>query len=129
MGDSNGNTISTVEHILSALFGLDIDNIFIDLDNQEVPVHDGSKKFVEEIEKVELLTNTSKKYVKILKPVEVKESCKVARVLPFKYTMISTEINYTNQMIGKQSISVILNKDIYKTQILANKNFWIVKGR
>ena len=129
LGDSNGNTISTVEHILSALFGLDIDNIFIDLDNQEVPVHDGSsKKFVEEIEKVGVIDQHSfKKYVKILKPVEVKESCKVARVLPFKYTMISTEINYTNQMIGKQSISVILNKDIYKTQICEARTFGLLK--
>ena len=49
----HGNTISTVEHILSALYGLDIDNVFIDLDNNEVPVNDGSsKKFREEIDKV-----------------------------------------------------------------------------
>ena len=44
LGDAYGNTISTVEHILSALYGLDIDNVFIDLDNNEVPVNDGSSK-------------------------------------------------------------------------------------
>ena len=129
LSDSNGNTISTVEHILSALYGLDIDNVFIDLDNNEVPVNDGSsKKFVEEIEKVGTSQQDSfKQYVKILKPVEVREGEKIARVLPFNYTMVSTEINYMNKVIGKQSISVILNKDIYKTQICEARTFGLLK--
>ena len=38
----NGNSISTVEHILSACYGLELDNIYIDLDSNEVPVYDGS---------------------------------------------------------------------------------------
>ena len=42
ISDNNGNTVSTVEHILSALYGLEIDNIFIDLNSNEVPVCDGS---------------------------------------------------------------------------------------
>ena len=42
ISDNNGNNISTVEHILSALYGLEIDNIYIDLDSNEVPVCDGS---------------------------------------------------------------------------------------
>ena len=42
LSDGNGNNISTVEHILSALHGLEIDNVYIDLDSNEVPVCDGS---------------------------------------------------------------------------------------
>ena len=42
LSDGNGNNISTVEHILSALHGLEIDNVYIDLDSDEVPVCDGS---------------------------------------------------------------------------------------
>ena len=129
LGDAHGNTISTVEHILSALYGLDIDNVFIDLNNNEVPVNDGSsKKFVDEIEKVGISDQQSfKQYVKILKPIEVTEGEKVARVLPFDYTMFSTEINYSNKVIGKQSISLMLNKKIYKSQICEARTFGLLK--
>ncbi len=129
LGDMHGNTISTVEHILSALYGLDIDNVFIDLDNNEVPVNDGSsKKFVEEIDKVGISDQQSfKEYVKILKPIEVCEGEKVARVLPFSYTMFSTEINYTNKVIGKQSISLMLNQDIYRTQVCEARTFGLLR--
>ena len=129
LGDAHGNTISTVEHILSALYGLDIDNVFIDLNNHEVPVNDGSsKKFVDEIEKVGIGDQQSfKQYVKILRPIEIIEGEKVARVLPFDYTMFSTEINYSNKVIGKQSISLMLNKQIYKSQICEARTFGLLK--
>jgi UDP-3-O-[3-hydroxymyristoyl] N-acetylglucosamine deacetylase len=129
LGDAHGNTISTVEHILSALYGLDIDNVFIDLNNNEVPVNDGSsKKFVDEIEKVGISDQQSfKQYMKILRPIEVTEGEKVARVLPFDYTMFSTEINYSNKVIGKQSISLMLNKKIYKSQICEARTFGLLK--
>ena len=42
LSDKNGNKISTVEHILSASYGLEIDNIFLDLNSDEIPVCDGS---------------------------------------------------------------------------------------
>ena len=129
LGDAYGNTISTVEHILSALYGLDIDNVFIDLDNNEVPVNDGSsKKFVDEIDRVGVSDQQSfKEYVKILRPIEVSEGQKVARVLPFNYTMFSTEINYSNKVIGKQSISLMLNKDIYRSQICEARTFGLLR--
>lgn len=129
LGDVYGNTISTVEHILSALYGLDIDNVFIDLDNNEVPVNDGSsKKFVDEIDRVGVSDQQSfKAYVKILKPIEVSEGKKIARVLPFNYTMFSTEINYSNKVIGKQSISLMLNKDIYRSQICEARTFGLLR--
>ena len=129
LGDAYGNTISTVEHILSALYGLDIDNVFIDLDNNEVPVNDGSsKKFVDEIDRVGVSDQQSfKEYVKILRPIEVSEGEKVARVLPFNYTMFSTEINYSNKVIGKQSISIMLNKDIYRSQICEARTFGLLR--
>ena len=51
--EKGSQTISTVEHLLSALYGLGIDNLYIDLDSMEVPIMDGSgKRFIEEIERV-----------------------------------------------------------------------------
>ena len=68
ISDEFGNSVSTIEHILSALYGMELDNIFIDLDNKEVPVYDGSaQKFIEEIEKAGTIEqNSYKNFIKIL---------------------------------------------------------------
>ena len=53
LSDSNGNSVSTVEHILSALYALEIDNVIIELDSNEIPVYDGSAQdFVKKIKEV-----------------------------------------------------------------------------
>ena len=129
ISDKLGNSVSTIEHILSALHGMDLDNIFIDLDNKEVPVYDGSaQNFIEEIEKVGTIEqNSYKSFVKILKKVEVRDGDKLARVLPFDYTLITSEINYENQVIGKQSMSILLNRDIYISQISKARTFGLLE--
>ena len=125
LSDLHGNTVSTVEHVLSALYGLEVDNVYIDLDSTEIPVYDGSSSdFVNSILEVGLEEQQSfKKMIKILKKVEVKNGVKVARVSPSDETIISSEINYDHPCIGKQSISILLNPQIYRTQISTARTF------
>ncbi len=125
ISNSSGDYVSTVEHILSALYGLEIDNVFIDIDSTEIPVYDGSSKiFVDKFEKTGFLQQESfKKYIKILKKVEVKSGSKIVRVVPFDQTLITSEINFEHKVIGKQSISILLNPNIYKTQICSARTF------
>ncbi len=129
LSDKKGNTISTVEHILSACYGLEIDNIFIDLDSNEIPVCDGSSfDFVNKLENSGLKEQSEfKKFIRIKKVIEVKDGTKIARVSPFDQTMISCEINYDHELIGKQSISLILTPDIYKSQICNARTFGFLK--
>jgi len=129
LSDKEGNTISTVEHILSACYGLEIDNIFIDLDSNEIPVCDGSSyDFVKKLENSGIYEQSEfKKFIRIKKVIEVKDGCKIARVSPFDETMISCEINYDHKLIGKQSISLILTPDIYKSQICEARTFGFLK--
>lgn len=125
LSDSKGNSVSTVEHILSALYALDIDNVYIDIDSNEIPVYDGSsQEFVKKLNS----TGTSemdshKRYIKIKKNIEVTDGNKKARVSPFDNTLITTEIEYNHRMIGKQTISLILNPDIYQSQICSARTF------
>ncbi len=129
LSDKEGNTISTVEHILSACYGLEVDNIFIDLDSNEIPVCDGSSHdFVKKLEISGFDEQSEfKNFIRIKKVIEVKEGCKVARVSPFEQTMISCEINYDHELIGKQSISLVLTPDIYKSQICNARTFGFLK--
>ena len=119
ISDDKGNSISTVEHILSALYAYEIDNIFIDLDSNEIPVYDGSAiEFVNQIEQAGFEEQDSyKKFIKIKKNVEVRNGNKLARVSPFVNTLITTEINYDHKLIGKQTISLLLTSKIYQSQI------------
>ena len=71
LSDNTGlHNISTVEHILSAIHGLEIDNVYIDLDSNEVPVCDGSSLVFVNLLKKKMVFNlkiTSKKFIKIKK--------------------------------------------------------------
>ena len=114
---------------MSACYGLEIDNIFIDLDSNEIPVCDGSSyEFVRKLENSGINEQAEfKKFIRIKNVIEVKDGCKIARVSPFDETMISCEINYDHKLIGKQSISLILTPDIYKSQICNARTFGFLK--
>ena len=129
LSDSNGNSVSTVEHILSALYALEIDNVIIELTSNEIPVYDGSaQEFVKQIKEVGFEEQESfKKYIKIKKNIEVKSGKKYVRACPFDNTLISTEINYDHKLIGKQSISVMLTPQIYESQICNARTFGFLK--
>src|SRR5512136_873441 len=79
-----GVMISTVEHLLSALYGLGIDNLYLDINSLEVPILDGScSRFVEEIQKAGIVSQDAlRQYIVIEKPIEVRQGDKVAGVYP-----------------------------------------------
>lgn len=121
----NGFKVSTSEHLLSALYALSIDNVIIELDSNEVPVMDGSsKEFVESIisEGIEYLDDF-KKIIKIVKKVEVTDGNKIVRVSPHNETILTCEIGFKEKVIGNQTISLLLNPDIYKSQISNARTF------
>ena len=129
ISDSNGNSISTIEHILSALYAFNVDNVYIDLDSNEVPVCDGSsKEFVALLKECGFKKQDSfKKFIKIKKIVEVKEGNKLARVSPFDQTMITCNVEYDHRCIGKQSISLMLTSELYESQICEARTFGFLK--
>ena len=129
LSDSEGNTVSTVEHILSALYALEIDNVFIDIDSNEIPVYDGSsKEFVNKLNSVGIKElDSHKKFIKIKKEIEVFDGNKKARVTPFDNTLITTEVEYDHKMIGKQTISLMLTPTIYKSQICSARTFGFLR--
>ncbi len=129
ISDDKGNSVSTVEHILSALYAFEIDNVYIDLTSNEIPVYDGSAlEFVNQIEQIGFNDQDShKKFIRIKKNVEVQSNNKLARVVPFDNTLITTEINYDHKLIGKQTISLLLNSKIYQSQICSARTFGFLK--
>ena len=100
-----GVSVSTIEHLMAAMYGKGVDNAIIEIDQDEVPIKDGSAKyFTEEIEKVGLnISSTPIKIIKILNKVEFKDGEKTISIEPSKTSLeIDFEIKFKNQKIGTQ---------------------------
>ena len=105
ISNENGTSVSTIEHLMGALYGLGIDNALIEIDNQEVPILDGSAKlFVEAISRNGIKkSNAPIKIVKIEKKIEFNEGNKTISIEPSKISLdIDFELKYKNEMIGTQ---------------------------
>ena len=109
-----GNKVSTIEHLMGALFGLGIDNALIELDNEEVPILDGSaKEFIEKILPAGFqISDAPIKIIKINKKIEYNDGDRSISIEPSKLSLdIEFELNYENPVIGKQKNKVDVYKD------------------
>ena len=105
ISNENGVSVSTIEHLMGALYGLGIDNAFVEIDNQEVPILDGSAKlFIEEISKAGIKNSEAPiKIIKIEKRVEFNDGKKNISIEPSKVSLnIYFELKYENSLIGTQ---------------------------
>lgn len=120
-----GVMISTVEHLLSALYGLGIDNLYIDLNSMEVPIMDGSGKiFIEEIEKTGIIKQDGlRRYIVVLEPVEVRQKDKFAGVYPCPTAKATYIIDFPHNAIGRQEIALDLTPDSYRREIGMARTF------
>ena len=109
-----GVKVSTIEHLMGALFGLGIDNALIEIDNEEVPILDGSAKdFVSEIFNVGIKSSeTPIKIIKINKKVEFRNGERFISIGPSKLSLnIEFELKYENQVIGNQKNKIKVYED------------------
>ena len=120
-----GAKVSTIEHLMGALFGLGIDNVLIEIDNEEVPILDGSGKiFVEKIIKAGVtVSNDPIKVIKINNKVEFRNGLKIISIEPSKINLeIDFEIKYQNSLIGTQKNNVKIYEDDL-TEIYESRTF------
>ena len=114
--NDSGVCVSTIEHLMGAFYGLGIDNAFIEIDSQEVPIMDGSAKiFVEKILKSGIeVSETPIKIIRIEKEVNLSLDKKNILIKPSKLSLdIDFEIKYKNNLIGNQRNNI----DVYKSDL------------
>ena len=125
VSNQNGVSVSTIEHLMGALYGMGIDNALIEIDNQEVPILDGSAKlFVEEINKTGIKNSDAPiKIIKIEKKIEFTDGNKRISIEPSKISLdIDFELKYENDLIGTQRNSVkVFESDL--TDIYNSRTF------
>ena len=109
-----GVKVSTIEHLMGALFGLGIDNALIEIDNDEVPILDGSAKdFIDEIIKSGLQTSYAPiKIIKINKKINFEDGERYISIEPSKLSLdIDFQIKYSNELIGNQRNKINVYED------------------
>ena len=114
ISNDSGVVVSTIEHLMGALFGMGIDNVMIEINNEEVPILDGSaKEYVNEIKRVGIKTSeTPIKIIKIEKKINLKDGEKSISIEPNKISLdIDFEIKYKNSLIETQRNLVKVYED------------------
>ena len=114
ISNESGIKVSTIEHLMGALFGLGIDNALVEVDNEEVPILDGSAKiFIEKIISAGFKTSEVPiKIIKILKKIEFIEGQRYISIEPSKLNLnIEFELKYQNPIIGNQKNSIKVYED------------------
>ncbi len=118
LSNDYGVKVSTIEHLMGALYGLGIDNLIVEVNSQELPILDGSaKKFVKEILKVGVKSSDAPiKLIKINKKVQYNEGTKSISLNTSKVSSeIDFEINYENKIIGTQRNKINVFSDNLET--------------
>lgn len=123
-----GVMISTVEHLLSTLYGLGIDNLYLDINSMEVPILDGScANFVKEIQKSGIVEQDAlRKYIVIEKPIEVRHEDKVAGVYPDRVPRVTYIIDFEHTSIGYQEVKMELTPEAYCREIALSRTFGFI---
>ena len=139
--NENGLKVSTVEHLMAALYVAGIDNVIIEIDNEEVPIMDGSAKiFLEKLKKTETKNLISKrKYLKVLNKIELIDGNRKISIEPHNSFKVDFQLEYQNKIIGNQKNCVDFENDNLKEVIEARtfclyediekiKKFGLAKG-
>lgn len=125
----SGVMISTVEHLLSALYGCGVDNAFIEVDSLEVPILDGSsQQWVEMIRQAGIVDLPAQRpYLRVLKQISVSEKNRTMSIEPADEFRITCEIDFKHPMIGVQKYEVSFQVADYSKEIAPARTFGFVE--
>ena len=129
ISNDNGISVSTVEHLMSALSGMHIDNANILINNAEVPIMDGSSlPFVKLLEINGILTqDIDRQVIVVKKEIIVSKNDSYVKITPSKQFSIDFEIDFASHLINKQACQLQLVNGNYKSDISSARTFGFEK--
>jgi UDP-3-O-[3-hydroxymyristoyl] N-acetylglucosamine deacetylase len=123
----DGARVSTIEHLMSACAGLGIDNLYVDVTAEEIPIMDGSAaSFVFLIQSAGIEEqNAAKKFIKVTRPVEIRDGDKFARLEPYFGFKLSFTIDFRHPAVDKtgQALEVDFANTSYVREIARARTF------
>ena len=120
-----GVLISTTEHLLSVFYSSGIDNAYIEIDNLEVPILDGSgQPFVALLRQAGVrYYRRKRKYLRIRRPISVEDSGKRITILPAESFRLTCETVFQHPLVGRQSLEMEVTPERYAAHIAPARTF------
>ncbi|MBI5196729.1 MAG: UDP-3-O-acyl-N-acetylglucosamine deacetylase [Nitrospirae bacterium] len=125
----NGVRVGTVEHLLSALAGLNIDNLYVELDGSEVPIMDGSAfVFTQKITETGIAKQAKKiSCLRIIKPFSIEEEfCQIA-VMPYEGTKVTYRVHHKHPAFGEQKMSIDITGTNFIKELAPARTYGFLK--
>src|SRR5271166_6871951 len=128
LSNGEGAKVGTVEHLMAALAGTEIDNAVVELDGPEVPIMDGSAApFLFLIECAGIVEqDAARRAIKVLKPVSVTLDGATAALVPDHGFSMSFEIDFDNPLIRRQDICLVFDEETFKTELSRARTFGLL---
>lgn len=125
LGNGDGVTIGTVEHLMAALAGCEIDNAIVELDGPEVPIMDGSSEpFVFLVECAGIaVQDAPRRALKLTRPVSVTDGAAEARLVPGDDFTVALGIEFDNEVIGRQELFLTVSAEAFRKDIARARTF------
>src|SRR5262249_47436005 len=120
-----GVLLSTTEHLLAAIYSCEIDNIYVDLDSIEVPILDGSAEpFMQMLEHAGVRKlRRKRRYLKVLKPVEVIEDDRRIGVYPADEFRVCCYVDFPHPLVGQQEIEMSVTTETFRHLLARARTF------
>ncbi len=129
VGNPDGLAVGTIEHLMAALRGSDVDNAMVELDGPEVPIMDGSAApLVDLISRAGLVRQSApRRFIEIRKLIEVREGDKFARLEPGPVAEFTVGIDFPSAAIGRQNYSIVLDRASFERELAPARTFGFIE--
>lgn len=129
VGDKNGASVSTIEHLMAAFSALGVDNALIDIDAGEIPILDGSAMpFVEAIDEAGIITQAApRKFIEVLKPVRIDNGSQWAELLPYDGFRLDIDIDFSHAAISRQRLILDVTPHSFRNEIASARTFGFMR--
>jgi len=130
VGDVETGAVATIEHLMSAFYGLGIDNVLVEIDGPEMPILDGSARpFVQAIDRAGTAScGAPRRWIKVLRPVRIESGQAFAELRPIdRGFRLDVEIDFQSPVIGRSRKAMDLTAASYRREIAGARTFGMMK--
>ena len=129
LGRPESVSVSTVEHLMAALYAVGVDNMIVDVDSAEIPIMDGSASvFIDAIDQVGIEVQAAKRqFIRVLHPVRTELGGSWAEFLPYDGTRFEVTIDFDNPAIGKQQFAHDVTTELFRKDLANARTFGFMR--
>lgn len=130
IGDVESGAVATIEHLMSALYGLGVDNVLVEIDGPEMPILDGSAlPFVKAIDAAGIAqSHTARRWIKVLRHVRIESGSAFAELRPIdRGFRLDVEIDFDSPVIGRSRRAMDLTAAAYRREIAGARTFGLMR--